>query len=96
MTESQSFAVLHSTKTAANRTISYDDQHHIIHRDIALHDTPFRTPELYATDDSDRVAPLLQIGLAALALPAVAYSLTQLWNLVSGDTLQHAIRAFYP
>ena len=96
MTESQSFAVLHSPKSSANRPASSAPAHPIIHRDIALDHTPFTTPELFATDDSDRVAPLLQIALAALALPAVAYSLTQLWSLVSGDTLQHAIRAFYP
>ena len=96
MTESQSFAVLHSTQTAARRPVSHDSHHHTIHRDIALNGVPFTTPELFATDDSDRVAPLFQIALAALALPAVAYSLTQLWTLMSGDTLNHAVRAFYP
>ena len=97
MTESQSFAVLHSPQSSANHSISSAPAHrHTIHRDIALDHTPFTTPELFATDDSDRVAPLLQIALAAMVLPAVAYSMTQLWSLVSGDTLQHAIRAFYP
>ena len=97
MTESQSFAVLHSTQAAAHRPASHATPiSHTIHRDIALSDTPFTTPELFATDDSDRIAPLFQIALAALALPAVAYSLTQLWNLVSGNTLDHAIRAFFP
>ena len=97
MTESQSFAVLHTPKTSANHLASYAAQPlHTIHRDIALGDAPFTAPELFATDDSDRVAPLFQIALAALALPAVAYSLTQLWHLISGNTLDHAIRAFFP
>ena len=99
MTESQSFAVLHSPQSSAHRPVSSTvaAAHHTIHRDIALdHRTSFTMPGLLATDDSDRVAPLLQLALAALALPAVAYSMTQLWSLVSGDTLQHAIRAFYP
>ena len=96
MTEIQSFAVLHSTKTVANHPAARVPHHHTIHRDIALGGIPFTTPELFATDDSDRLTPLIQIALAALALPAIAYSLTQLWTLVSGDTLQHAVRAFYP
>ena len=97
MTESQSFAVLHSPNSSANHAVSHGTlPHHTIHRDIALDHSPFTTPELFATDDSDRVAPLLQVALAALALPAVAYSLTQLWSLISGDTLLHAIRAFCP
>ena len=94
MTESQSFAVLHSP-TSAHRSVSAA-AHRTIHRDIALGHTPFTAPELFATDDSDRVAPLFQIALAALALPAVAYSLTQLWTLVSGNHLDQAIRAFFP
>ena len=94
MTESQSFAVLHSTKTSANQHVS--TTHHLIHRDIALDHSAFTAPEIFATDDSDRVAPLFQIALAALALPAVAYSLSQLWTLVSGNHLDHAVRAFFP
>lgn len=68
-----------------------------IYRDLVLHNSaPFTQPELFASDDSDRVAPLLQIGLAALVLPAVAYSLTTIWTAVTNGSLQAAMHAILP
>ncbi len=44
----------------------------------------------------DRVSSGLALGLFAFTLPAVGYALLQLWHLVGGDTLNHAVRAFAP
>ncbi len=44
----------------------------------------------------ERASDGILIGLAALTLPAVVYSFTQLWSLMAGGSLQHAIRAFLP
>ena len=35
-------------------------------------------------------------GLGVLIIPAIAYSMMQMWSLVSGGSLDHAIRAFLP
>lgn len=44
----------------------------------------------------ERVSNGILLGLGALLPPTVAYSFAQMWNLVSGGTLEHAIRAFFP
>ncbi len=50
---------------------------------------PFLVQDEHASDG-------ILLGLAALTLPAVVYSFAQLWSLLGGGSLQHAIRAFLP
>ena len=42
----------------------------------------------------DCVSQGLLLGLVAITLPAVAYSLLQAWNLANGDVLARAVHAF--
>ncbi len=95
MTESQTFARLHSSAKPAHPVRSHDTQP-TIYRDTAFTDAPFTHADLYATDDSDRIAPLLQIGLAALLLPTFAYTLSVLIPMTANGTLEKAVRALLP
>lgn len=96
MTPSQSFVSLHSPAGHSKPAPSHAALPVHLHRDIAFVSEPFTRPEIFATDDSSQVSSLLQIALAALTLPAIAYSFSQMWSLMSGDTLLHAIRAIVP
>lgn len=96
MTETQSFALLQASEKSARSDRFQDASHHTIYRDAPLSEAPFSQSDLYATDDSDRVAPLLQIGLAALLLPTLAYAWSVLGGLIATGTLEKAIRAFLP
>ena len=78
------------------------------HRNTIYRDTPLavRTPgtvvrlrrsSLHALVQQDeRASDGILVGLAALTLPVVVYSFTQLWSLLAGGSLQHAVRAFLP
>lgn len=44
----------------------------------------------------ERASGGILLALGALTLPVVAYSFTQLWSLLAGGSLAHAIRAFLP
>ena len=48
------------------------------------------------TAREDGVNGGLSLGLLAVTLPTVGYSLVQLSHLLSGENLQQAIRAFAP
>ncbi len=76
---------------------------HTIYRDTPLAVRPpgtvvrLRRSSLYALVQQDeRASGGILLGLAALTLPVVVYSFTQLWSLLAGGSLQHAIRAFLP
>lgn len=96
MTETQSFALLHAPEKTARTTHFEDASQHPIYRDLPLSEAPFTQSDLYASDDSDRVAPLLQIGLAALLLPTLAYAWSVLGGLITSGALEKAVRAFLP
>ena len=96
MTDTHFAALSQSSVRPARQTI-HTTTPPTIYRDFALSsDAPFTAPSLFATDDSDRVTPLLQIGLAALMLPAVAYSLSTVWSSVANGTLHAAVHALLP
>ena len=42
----------------------------------------------------DRISHGLSLGLIAFTLPTVGYAFYQLWHLVGGETLTHAVQAF--
>ena len=44
----------------------------------------------------ERASDGILAGLAVLTLPVVAYSFMQLWSLMAGGSLAHAVRAFFP
>ena len=44
----------------------------------------------------DRVSSSLSLGLFAVTLPAVGYSLVHLTRLLSNGNLEQAVRAFVP
>lgn len=78
------------------------------HSDTIYRDTPFATtittpatwrhfPRLSAEAlPGEKTSDGILLGLAALLLPTVAYSFAQMWSLVSGGALEHAVRAFFP
>ncbi len=57
---------------------------------------PLRSSLFAPVQQDERASDGILIGLAALTLPAVVYSFVQLWSLLAGGSLQHAIRAFLP
>ena len=73
-----------------------------IYRDTPLHlprhaaARPFRSSVRALVQSDERASDGILIGLAALMLPTVVYSLWQASSLVSGGSLEHAIRAFLP
>ena len=44
----------------------------------------------------DGISSSLSLGLFAVTLPSVGYSLVQLSHLLSGGNLEQAVRAFVP
>ncbi len=69
-----------------------------IYRDTLLSPwtTPARSSVRALALPDERVADGLMLGLGALTLPALVYSFFQLCGLVSGGSLEHAVRAFLP
>ena len=65
------------------------------HRPLRPSPTPVH-PTFQRVPAEDRFSQSLLLGLFAVTLPAIAYSLLQAWNLASGDVLMRAVRAFVP
>ena len=70
-----------------------------------LHSSPLARPDAPRPVRASTLAPSLPdspadgqilLGLGALLIPVVAYSLLQTGNLISSGALDHAIRAFLP
>ena len=57
---------------------------------------PLRLPLPTLTLPEEHASNGILIGLAALTLPAVVYSFTQLWSLLAGGSLTHAVRLLLP
>ena len=62
-------------------------------KNVSLHHPTLMAP-LMAREDG--INGGLSLGLLAVTLPTVGYSLVQLSHLLSGENLQQAIRAFVP
>ena len=54
------------------------------------------TPLPLHKSTGDGVSSSLSLGLLAVTLPSVGYSLVQLSHLLSGGNLEQAVRAFVP
>ena len=63
-------------------------------RSGGLDPQPNRSSVRALVSKSEHTGNGLLVGLAALTVPAVVYSLAQLCSLVSGGSLEHAVRAF--
>lgn len=57
---------------------------------------PLRSSLFALVQADERASDGMLVALGALTLPVVAYSFMQLWSLLAGGSLQHAIRAFLP
>ncbi len=95
MTETESYALYTPTIRRAHHTTIYRDTPLAVRTPGTV--VRLRRSSLHALVQQDeRASDGILIGLAALTLPAVVYSFTQLWSLLAGGSLQHAIRAFLP
>ena len=95
MTEIDSHALRTASPSRVNTNTIYRDTPLAVQAG-ATPARPLRS-SLYALVQQDEHASNgILIGLAALTLPTVIYSFTQLWSLMAGGSLQQAIRAFLP
>ncbi len=62
-------------------------------KNVSLHHDMLMSP---LTAREDGLNGGLSLGLLAVTLPTVGYTLVQLSHLLSGGNLQQAIRAFVP
>ena len=94
MTKTNSYAPLPMSLPRAHSDTIYRDT------PFAVSTTPFTRPRfprlLAGVLPEESVSDGILLGLAALLLPTVAYSFAQMWSLISGGSLEHAVRAFFP
>ena len=96
MTQFESYAPQLAATTRSPATTIFRDQPvplfrngrrvpRIIRRSLAVQGLP-----------NEHVSDGILAGLAALTLPTMVYSFVQLWSLLAGGSLNHAVRAFLP
>ena len=57
---------------------------------------PIRSSVRALVQPDDRASSGMFLGLVAMTLPVVAYSLVQAWHLCATGALDHAVRALVP
>ena len=96
MTEIESYALYTPTIRRAHNNTIYRDTPlpalNIGRSAVRPRRSPFATLSLPTEHVSDGILA----GLTVLMVPAMVYSFVQLWSLLAGGSLNHAVRAFLP